>query len=98
MHQHARQRKGLPCRQEARMNSTAWKLGCLLLTTCGATSSAQTSNWFTYNGNYEATRFSPLTQINSHNASRLARVCSFDTHEQMSMQSGPVVVDGVLYL
>ena len=80
------------------MNRNAWQLGLLLLTICVATSSAQTSNWFTYNGNYEATRFSPLTQINSHNASRLARVCSFDTREQMSMQSGPVVVDGVLYL
>lgn len=59
---------------------------------------AQTSSWFTYNGNYESTRYSPLAQITPSNASGLHTVCTFDTHEQMSSQSGPIVVDGTLYV
>lgn len=44
------------------------------------------------------TRYSALNQITAANASGLGQVCTFDTHESMSMQSGPVVVNGVLYL
>ncbi|NUO65770.1 MAG: PQQ-binding-like beta-propeller repeat protein [Gemmatimonadaceae bacterium] len=60
--------------------------------------SAVGADWPTYNGNLEGTRFSSLTQITAANAPRIGRACTFDTGEQMSMQSGPVVVNGVLYL
>ncbi|HEX6587944.1 MAG TPA: PQQ-binding-like beta-propeller repeat protein [Longimicrobiales bacterium] len=59
---------------------------------------AQNANWASYNGNLEGTRYSSLAQISATNTSTLRQVCTFDTGEQMSMQSGPVVVDGVLYL
>ncbi|MGH7444026.1 MAG: pyrroloquinoline quinone-dependent dehydrogenase [Longimicrobiales bacterium] len=59
---------------------------------------AQSSDWLTYNGSYEGSRFSELAQITAANAAELGEVCTFDTGEQMSSQSGPVVVDGVLYL
>ncbi|HEX6693484.1 MAG TPA: PQQ-binding-like beta-propeller repeat protein [Longimicrobiales bacterium] len=61
-------------------------------------SAFRNSDWSSYNNAVEGTRYSALSQITSANASGLGRVCTFDTHESMSMQSGPVVVNGVLYL
>ena len=58
---------------------------------------SSTSDWPSYNGTLEGTRYSSLSQITAANASRLERACTFDSGEQMSMQSGPVVVNGVLY-
>ena len=43
-------------------------------------------------------RYSALNRITAANASQLVEVCTFDTGENMSMQSGPVVVNGVLFL
>lgn len=48
-------------------------------------------------GSADGTRYSTLRQITTANASRLRQVCSFDSGEAMSMQSGPVVVGGRLY-
>ena len=62
-----------------------------------ATASSST-NWPSYNGSLEGTRYSSLAQITPANATTLEKACSFDTAEEMSMQSGPVVVGGVLYL
>jgi alcohol dehydrogenase (cytochrome c) len=70
----------------------------LLLALLAAPAAAQDVDWQSYNGTLEGTRFSSLTQINATNASTLRRVCAFDSGEQMSMQSGPVVVGGVLYV
>jgi alcohol dehydrogenase (cytochrome c) len=56
------------------------------------------ADWPSYNGSLEGLRFSDLAEITSANAARLERACTFDTGEQMAMQSGPVVVGGVLYL
>src|SRR5688572_4892414 len=61
------------------------------------TTTAQSADWAGYNGNYQGTRFSALTQITPANASRLQRVCAFDSREMMSQQSGPLVINGVLY-
>ena len=58
---------------------------------------AQDANWRSYNGALEGTRYSTLDRITAANVSGLQQVCSFDTGESMSMQSGPVVVDGRLY-
>jgi alcohol dehydrogenase (cytochrome c) len=55
-------------------------------------------DWGAYNGTLAGTRYSPIAQISVRNASALRRVCVFDTGLRMPMQSGPVVVDGTLYL
>ena len=78
------------------LRAVALALACAVAS--GAPLTAQTSNWFTYNGNYEAHRFTPLAQITTGNVASLREVCTFDSHEVISMESGPVVVDGVLYL
>jgi alcohol dehydrogenase (cytochrome c) len=67
-----------------------------------ALAAAQTSNpstdWVGYNGNYRGDRYSPLSQITPANASSLHSVCMFDTGEQVSFQSAPTVVSGVMYV
>ena len=55
-------------------------------------------DWPTYNRTFAGDRFSPLTDITPANAARLQPVCTFDTGEQVSFQTGPVVVNGVMYL
>jgi alcohol dehydrogenase (cytochrome c) len=55
-------------------------------------------DWPAYNDAPTSTRYSTLSQITTANVSRLRRVCTFDTGERTSMQSGPVVVAGVMYV
>ncbi|HMI48778.1 MAG TPA: PQQ-binding-like beta-propeller repeat protein, partial [Gemmatimonadaceae bacterium] len=74
-------------------------LGCLACVSATPRSSGPSPvDWPSYNGSLEGTRYSPLAQITPANAAALERVCTFDSGEQMSMQSGPVVVNGVLYV
>ena len=52
------------------------------------------------NGGIDNIRYSPLTQINRDNVSRLRVAWTFDSHDAFKgseMQSNPIVVDGVLY-
>jgi quinoprotein glucose dehydrogenase len=52
------------------------------------------------NGGVDNIRYSPLTQINRDNVSRLQIAWTYDSHDAFNaseMQSNPVVVDGVLY-
>jgi alcohol dehydrogenase (cytochrome c) len=56
------------------------------------------SEWPSYNGGYNATRFSPVTQITSANAASLTEVARFSLPETTSFQSGPVLVDGTIYV
>jgi alcohol dehydrogenase (cytochrome c) len=77
-----------------RLSPACALLSALFLAT---TISAQSAEWPSYNGNHEGTRFSTLSQVTPSNAARLQKVCAFDTREQMSQQSGPVVIGGVLY-
>ncbi|HEY3267656.1 MAG TPA: PQQ-binding-like beta-propeller repeat protein [Armatimonadota bacterium] len=51
-----------------------------------------------YNGDYGATRFSPLRQITTRNVVRLQRVARYKLPEITSFQSGPVVVGRTLYV
>jgi alcohol dehydrogenase (cytochrome c) len=51
-----------------------------------------------YNGGYSADRFSPLAQITRTNVSSLTEVGRYELPETTSFQSGPVVVDGALYV
>ena len=53
------------------------------------------------NGGVDNIRYSPLTQINRDNVSKLQIAWTYDSHDAFKaseMQSNPVVVDGVLYV
>jgi alcohol dehydrogenase (cytochrome c) len=54
--------------------------------------------WAGYNGGYDATRFSPLAQINTSNVATLQEVARFRIPETMSFQSDPVVIGDTIYV
>ena len=47
------------------------------------------SEWPSYNGGYNATRFSSLSQINTSNVASLSEVARFKLPETTAFQSGP---------
>lgn len=56
------------------------------------------TEWLGYNGGYDATRFSPLTQIDRSNVAKLEEIARFKIPETLSFQSGPVVVGDTMYV
>src|SRR5690349_11921340 len=63
------------------------------------------ADWPSYNRDLPATRFSPLTQINAGNVSKLAQAWSYRLRPDANSppaatvnQITPIVVDGVMYL
>ena len=72
------------------------------LTIVGALGLAQTPSNVDWpvNGGIDNIRYSPLTQINRDNVSKLQVAWTYDSHDAFKgseMQSNPIVVDGVLY-
>lgn len=55
-------------------------------------------NWPAYNRTVYGDRFSPLTEINADNVSKLKEICSFDTEKLEGNQGTPLVVDGIMYI
>jgi alcohol dehydrogenase (cytochrome c) len=56
------------------------------------------SNFLHTNGNYEQTRFYPNDQINRGNVGRLHPAWIFQTEVKDSMETSPIVVNGVMYV
>jgi alcohol dehydrogenase (cytochrome c) len=56
------------------------------------------SNFLQTNGNYEQTRFYPNDQINRGNVGRLHPAWIFQTEVRDSMETSPIVVNGVRYV
>lgn len=55
-------------------------------------------SWLTYNGTYDASRFSPLTQINDANVARLQVNWIYQLRARHKFEATPLVADGVMYL
>jgi len=58
----------------------------------------QTKDWLHTNGDYKQTRFYPGSQINAGNVKNLRPEFSFQTEVRESMETAPIVVDGVMYM
>jgi alcohol dehydrogenase (cytochrome c) len=58
---------------------------------------ASTSDWPSYNRTLTSERYSPLETINVSNAARMKVICTYDTGEQTSFQTGFIQVDGALF-
>ena len=87
------------------MNHLTRFIAVALFASCTASGAvAQTQShpseaqWGGYNGGYDATRFSPLTQINTGNVANLQEVARFRIPETMSFQSEPVVIGDTIYV
>jgi alcohol dehydrogenase (cytochrome c) len=59
---------------------------------------AQGNNWLHTNGGYAQHRYYPGNQINAGNVKKLRPVFMFQTEVKESMETAPIVVDGVMYM
>lgn len=68
-------------------------------TTVGAYPVAPVSpgDWPSYNRTLAGDRYSPLNEINTTNVARLRTVCNYTLPEVTSLQTAPLVVNGVMY-
>lgn len=62
------------------------------------TADQQGNDWLHTNGGYAQTRFYPGKQINTANVRHLRPEFSFQTEVRESMETAPIVVDGVMYM
>jgi PQQ-dependent dehydrogenase (methanol/ethanol family) len=60
--------------------------------------SGDSRNWLHTQGNYAQTRYYPGAQINTQNVRKLRPAFVFQTEVNESMETAPIVVDGVMYL
>jgi alcohol dehydrogenase (cytochrome c) len=58
----------------------------------------QTADWLHTNGDYAQTRFYGGKQINASNVKKLRPEFMFQTEVRESMETAPIVVDGVMYM
>lgn len=58
----------------------------------------QAADWLHTNGDYAQTRFHPSKQINAGNVKKLQPVFTFQTEVRESMETAPIVVDGIMYM
>src|SRR5574337_800501 len=56
------------------------------------------TGWPEYNNGYNSQRYSPLTEINTHNVADLKPLCEVKLGEEGAFESGPIVVGDVLYV
>ena len=56
------------------------------------------ANFLHSNMNYAQTRYYPASQINSDNVSKLRPAFLFQTEVLESMETAPIVVDGIMYV
>ncbi len=61
-------------------------------------SDADKNHWLHSNGNYAQTRFYPASQINTGNVSKLRPAFVFQTAVMESMETAPLVVNGIMFL
>jgi quinoprotein glucose dehydrogenase len=55
------------------------------------------ADWPAYNGSYENTKYSKLTQINTQNVSQLKEVWRYESHETGGLETAPLIVGRTLY-
>ena len=58
----------------------------------------QSKDWLHTNGGYAQQRFYPGTQINAGNVKNLRPQFMFQTEVRESMETAPIVVDGIMYM
>lgn len=59
--------------------------------------SPRAPDWPAYNRTLAGDRYSPLEEINRSNAAQLRPICTYTLPEVTSLQTGPLVLNGVMY-
>jgi alcohol dehydrogenase (cytochrome c) len=62
----------------------------------GTATAAAAGDWPSYNKTLTSERFSSLSQINNQNVAKLKVLCSYDTTQFTSFETGPIMVEGAL--
>jgi alcohol dehydrogenase (cytochrome c) len=57
---------------------------------------SQLSDWPSYNNTLTSQRYSPLSQINTKNVGQLKVLCTYDSKQFTSFETGMIMVDGAL--
>src|SRR5207245_11032269 len=60
-------------------------------------STGAAGDWPSYNRTLPGDRFSPLAEINRSNVTQLKSVCTYTLPEVTSLQTGPIVVGGIMF-
>jgi len=61
-----------------------------------AAPNASAGDWPSYNKTLTSERYSPLDQINTKNVTGLKVLCTYDTKQYTSVETGPIMVNGAL--
>src|ERR1035437_7912150 len=72
-------------------------VGIYVAGTHGKLGGGPSQDWPAYGGQPAQDHYSPLTQINRQNVSKLVVAWQFDTGEKGGLESSPIVVGRVLY-
>ena len=59
---------------------------------------AASGDWPSFNNTLKGTRYGEQTELTAANVARLQPLCTFDVGRQVSFQTGPIVVDGTMYV
>lgn len=59
---------------------------------------SEPGSWLTYSGNYEAHRFSPLSQLTPANVAGLQPLWLYQVRNRGQVETTPLVFDGVMYV
>ncbi|WP_158592171.1 PQQ-binding-like beta-propeller repeat protein [Noviherbaspirillum sedimenti] len=76
----------------------AWPVPAPANTGIAGDGRAQEAGWAMYNKNYEGQRYSALKEINAGNVHGLREICRIKIAQGGSFQTGPLVIDGVIYV
>jgi alcohol dehydrogenase (cytochrome c) len=63
-----------------------------------AAADGEPSSWLTYSGNYQAQRYSALTQVNRQNVTQLKPAWVYQMRNAGIVETTPIVADGVMYI
>jgi glucose dehydrogenase len=63
-----------------------------------AAADTEPSSWLTYSGNYQAQRYSALTQVTRQNVTQLKPAWVYQMRNSGIVETTPIVADGVMYI
>jgi alcohol dehydrogenase (cytochrome c) len=76
--------------------ATPTDVATLDLRPAGASPDAATGDWPSYNKTLTSDRYAQLSQINTRNVGKLKVLCTYDTNQRTSFETGLIVVNGAL--
>src|SRR5215831_15489864 len=76
--------------------NAAYKAPSVPAPAAGTAPGATTGDWPSYNKTLTSERFSDLSQINTQNVAKLKVLCTYDTRQFMSFETGLIMVEGAL--